>query len=434
MAYDFSENVQRGILYLLKDNPEFFLEIINLVQPDYFEFPSHSKIFSAVRDHHENYGKLPSDSVLIEAIRKDLGPKENISDYQDELDYVNSVDASTLENKDFLLDLVEKFAKKEAMKAAIADSIQLVKDERMDEVELLVRNALLVSRDINVGLEYYTSVADRWDRAFNTEQVRKFKTLFPSINKSLEGGLGPKELAMVVAPPGVGKSLYLVNQGVSCMMQNMKVLYVSLEMSEDKIANRFDSVMTLVPQRKLKDPANQITVKQRLEMFKEKFPGSDLVIKEFPTGTASSNTIRNLLGQLKNYNDFVPDVLIVDYLELLRPVREIQAEYLAQQRIAEELRGIGVENDMLVWTATQTNRQGSGIKIITDKELGDSYGKIRTVDLAISLNQTEEEFDEGRMRAYVMKARDGRARFTIPMSIDYGTLGMEELDSNLTEG
>jgi len=126
MAYDFSENVQRGILYLLKDNPEFFLEIINLVQPDYFEFPSHSKIFSAVRDHHEKYGKLPSDSVLIEAIREDLGPKENISDYQDELDYVNSVDASTLENKDFLLDLVEKFAKKEAMKAAIADSIQLV--------------------------------------------------------------------------------------------------------------------------------------------------------------------------------------------------------------------------------------------------------------------------------------------------------------------
>lgn len=168
-------------------------------------------------------------------------------------------------------------------------------------------------------------------------------------------------------------------------------------------------------------------------MFKNQFPGSELMIKEFPTGQASINTIRNLLVQLKNYNEFEPDVLIVDYLELLRPTREIQQEYHAQQKIAEELRGVAMEYGILVWTATQTNRQGRMVKVITDAELGDSYGKIRTCDFAISLNQSEEEFDEGKMRAYVIKSRNGRPRFSVPMKVDYNVLRMEEGDDILPD-
>ena len=420
MAYDFSENIQRGILYLLKSNKDFYLQIINLVQPDYFEFPSHSKIFSKVKEHYEKYGKLPTDDFIIQDIKPTLGARENASDYEDELSYINNVDTSTVGNTEYMLDLVEGFAKKEAMKAAIADSISLIKENRIDEVEALVRKALLINRDVDTGQDYFTDLVGRWDPNI------KYKTVLPSINKSLEGGLGAKEMAMVVAPPGVGKSLYLVNQGVHSMIEGRKVLYISLEMSEDKIAQRFDSIMTLVPQFKLKDPANQLTVKERLEMFQKEFAGSQLVIKEFPTGQASINTIRNLLVQLKNYDEFEPDLLIVDYLELLRPTREIQQEYHAQQKTAEELRGVAMEYNFLVWTATQTNRQGRMVKVITDAELGDSYGKIRTCDFAMSLNQSEEEFDEGKMRAYVIKSRNGRPRFIVPMDVDYSVLRMSE--------
>ena len=428
MAYDFSENIQRGILYLLKSNKDFYLQIVNLVQPEHFEFPSHSKIFEKVRGHYEKYGKLPTDDFIVQDIKPSLTARESASDYEDELSYINNVDTSTVGNTDYMLDLVENFAKKEAMKAAIADSISLIKENRMDEVEALVKKALLINRDVDTGQDYFADVMGRWDRIFNKKQEEKYKTFLPSINKSLEGGLGSKELAMVVAPPGVGKSLFLVNQGVHSMIEGRKVLYISLEMSEDKIAQRFDSIMTLMPQFKLKDPANQLTVKERLDMFKKEFPGSELVIKEFPTGQASINTIRNLLVQLKNYDEFEPDLLIVDYLELLRPSREIQQEYQAQQKIAEELRGVAMEYNFLTWTATQTNRQGRMVKIITDAELGDSYGKIRTCDFAMSLNQSEEEFDEGRMRAYVIKSRNGRPRFTVPMEVDYGVLRMSEGD------
>jgi replicative DNA helicase len=424
--YEFSENIQRGILYLLKSDKDFYLQIVNLVQPNYFEFPVHGRIYSVVRDHYEKYKSLPNDDFIEQEIRDTKSEKESLHDYTDELQYINRLDTSALDGSEYYLDLIESFAKREAMKDAIKQSLLLIKEDRMEETENLVRKALTVSRSVDVGQKYFSDTKDRWDRTYNAEEADKYKTMLPSLNRSLEGGLGEKELAMVIAPPGVGKSLWLVNQAVQSMIEGRKVLYVSLEMSEDKIAQRFDSVTTLIPQSQLKDPSAQLKVDERLSIFRTNFPDSRLVIKEFPTGTATVNSLRALLVQLKNYEDFTPEVIIIDYLELLRPVRENQHEYQAQQRIAEELRGLAMESKVLLWTATQTNRQGRAVKIITDAELGDSYGKIRTCDFAVSLNQSEEEFDNGTMRAYVVKSRNGRPRFTVPMTIDYNILRMAE--------
>jgi len=424
--YEFSDNIQRGILYLLKSDKDFYLQIVNLVEPHYFEFPVHGRIFSVVRDHYEKYKSLPTDDFIEQEIRDTKSQKESLHDYTDEITYINRLDTSALEGSEYYLDLIETFAKREAMKNAIKQSLILIKEDRMDETESLVRNALTVSRSVDIGQQYFSDIKDRWDRTHNAEDRDKYKTLLPTLNHSLEGGLGEKELAMVIAPPGVGKSLWLVNQAVQSMMEGRKVLYVSLEMSEDKIAQRFDSVTTLIPQAQLKSTSAQLKVQERLSIFRTNFPDGQLMIKEFPCGTATVNTLRALLVQLRNYEEFIPSVIIIDYLELLRPTREGQHEYQAQQRIAEELRGLAMEAKVLVWTATQTNRLGRAVKIITDSELGDSYGKIRTCDFAISLNQNEEEFDNGTMRAYVVKSRNGRPRFTVPMKIDYNVLRMSE--------
>jgi hypothetical protein len=200
-------------------------------------------------------------------------------------------------------------------------------------------------------------------------------------------------------------------------------------MAEDKIAHRFDAILTMVPTTRLKEISSMPTVKDRLTKVKAKYADSRLIIKEFPTGQLTVNQIRALLVQLKLHHDFVPDILIVDYLELLRPNRVIDAEYQAQERIAQELRGLAMENNILVWTATQTNRQGKKVSTITDAELGDSYGKIRPADWAISLNQTQEEYDKGRMRVYVVKARDSKQHYTIPGAVNYTNLTMEEMSA-----
>jgi replicative DNA helicase len=395
-----------------------------MVKADYFEFPSHQKFYSIIKDHYQAYRALPSDDQILEEAKGLKSDNELLADFRDELDALNSVDEKSIQNEEYYLDLVEEFAKEQALKDAIINSLDLLKSKKFGEIEAEFRTALTISRDVDLGSDYFTGIEERWNRINSSSLDVQYRTPFGTVNEQLEGGLCSKELAMVVAPPGVGKSLYLVNQRVQALMENKKVLYISLEMSEDKIAQRFDSVTTLIQQRNLKEKYH--VVNERLQVFKGEFPESRLIIKEFPTGLATVNAVRSLMVQLKNYEDFVPDVILLDYLELMRPTREGLAEYQAQQRISEELRGLAVENNILVWTATQTNRQGRSVKLITDAELADAYGKIRTCDYAVSLNQTEEEFDDGRMRAYVMKSRNGKQRFVVPVNIDYSILRLTE--------
>lgn len=427
MSYSFSENIQRGILYLLKHDKDFYSQISSLVKPEYFDYPSYALIFDKVKSYYEKYKIIPSDDILLEDIKKTITKGQLFSDYEEDVAQINSIDKSVVDNREFVLDLVEDFARKQAISQAIKDSVVLLKENRISEIEEIVRKAMLVTREVHVGQLYFDDLENRYHRTFDNKQKKKYKTVFNTFNGFLDGGLNGKELAMVIAPPGVGKSLYLVNQGATALKENKKVLYISLEMSEDKIAQRFDSILTLVPNHRLKDKSNFSLLRDRLTQVQKKFDTAQLIIKEFPVGQLNVNQIRALLVQLKLHHEFTPDILIVDYLELLRPNREIDTEYMAQERIAQELRGLAMEHNILVWTATQTNRSGKKVGTITDTELGDSYGKIRPCDWAISLNQTEEEYEKGRMRVYVVKSRDAKQHYRISVSVDYTNLTMQEI-------
>jgi replicative DNA helicase len=433
MSYSFSDNIQRGILYLVKHDKDFYSQIAGLIKPEYFEFPSYSFIFERVRAYYDKYKVIPPDDILLEDISKNLPKGQSLGDYEDDISQINSLNTNVLDNREFVLDLVEDFARKQALTQAIKDSVVLLKENKIPEIEEIVRKAMLVSREVNVGQLYFDDVDNRITRLFENKQKKKYRTVFNTFNEFLDGGLNSKELAMVIAPPGVGKSLYLVNQGAIALKEGKKVLYISLEMAEDKIAQRFDSILTMIPNVKLKDKSVYPLLKERLNQVQKKFDQAQLIIKEFPVGQLTVNQVRSLLVQLKLHHDFVPDLLIVDYLELLRPNRAIDAEYQAQERIAQELRGLAMEHNFLVWTATQTNRMGKKVATITDAELGDSYGKIRPADWAISLNQTEEEYEKGRMRVYVVKARDSKQHYRISAGINYTNLIMEEVaDSELS--
>jgi replicative DNA helicase len=429
MTYSLSENIQKGCLYLLTHDLDFFSQIVALVKPHYFDYPSYQRIFEATVAYYEKYKHLPKGDALVEFIR--FTTPQNVKDdnnYTEDIAAIQNIDKSVLDQKEFILDLVEDFSKRGAMTEAIKKSVVLLKEEKFGDIEHLIKNALLVTRDVQVGQDYFSEAKERVTRLFQQKTENKFKTVFDTFNANLGGGLSAKELGIVVAPPGVGKSLYLVNQGAKSLLEGRNVLYISLEMSEDKIANRFDSVLTHLKNAKLKFPDVQAKLYERLDLIKGKTQGR-LIIKEFPTGTVNVNNIRALLVQLNLHKNFKPDLIIVDYLELLRPQRVIDAEYMAQQRIAEELRGLASETKCLVWTASQTNRQARKVSIITDAELGDSYGKIRPADWVISLNQSQEEYDKGQMRVFVMKARDSKQHYMVSCTIDYTTLKMEESSS-----
>jgi replicative DNA helicase len=355
----------------------------------------------------------------LEEVKKLKSSNELFSDQKEELSEINQIDDSALGNEEYLLDLVEAFAKEQSMKEAIIESAELVKKKRFSDIEDVMRDALSVNRNVDLGLDYFSTIDERWQR-FNKESVdAKFQTNFESLNQALEGGLAAKELAMVVAPPGVGKSLYLANQAVRSCLDGHNVLYISLEMSEDRVAQRLDSIFTRIRQSDLRDRKDKL--KERLDIISDMSELGKIKIKEFPTKRASINSLRSYLNQLRNYEDFTPDVIVVDYLELMLADTQL-AEYQAQERLAQELRGLAIEHECLLWTATQTNREGKKVTLITDTELADSYGKTRVCDLVFSINQTEEEFDKGESRIYVIKSRNGKARFVIPATMDYQRL------------
>ena len=421
MAYAFQESIQRGIVYLAKSDDNFLVQAMPMVKESYFEFPSHQKFWSVIREYYGSYHKLPSDEQILEQIRELKSDNELMSDFKEELLEINSVDEKSLENEEFYLDKVEEFAKEECLKDAIMSSIDLLKQKKFGKIEEQIRDALSVSRDVDLGIDYFNDVETRYERLNTTSLDTQFRTPFETINQELEGGLAPKELAMVVAPPGVGKSLFLANQAARSVMDGKDVLYISLEMSEDRVAQRMDSIFTRIKQAELKKGHKML--KTRLEQMQKAAPNmGQLKIKEYPTKRLTVTGLRAYLNQLRNYEDFTPQIIIIDYLELMTNIDNTMSEYMAQERIAQELRGIAVEHKCLVWTATQTNSKGKEVDIITDAELADSYGKIRVCDLAFSINQKEQEFDEGKARLFVMKSRNGRARYIVPLRIDYTRL------------
>tara|TARA_R110000824_G_scaffold61487_3_gene163524 strand:- start:1578 stop:2858 length:1281 start_codon:yes stop_codon:yes gene_type:complete len=425
MSYAFQESIQRGIVYLAKSDNNFLVQAMPMVKDSYFEFPQHQKFWAVIRDYYGTYKKLPSDEQILEQIRELKTDNELLSDFKEELREINSVDEKSLENEEFYLDKVEEFAKEQSLKDAIINSIDLLKQKKFGKIEEQIREALSVSRDVDLGIDYFDDVTERYDRLEYNKVNAQFRTPFETINQELEGGLAPKELAMVVAPPGVGKSLFLANQCARSVMDGKDVLYISLEMSEDRVAQRLDSIFTRIKQSELKKGVKLLS--DRLDQMQKAAPNMGrLKIKEFPTKRLTVTGLRAYLNQLRNYEDFTPAIIIIDYLELMTNSDVSMSEYMAQERIAQELRGIAVEHKCLVWTATQTNRKGKEVDIITDAELADSYGKIRVCDLAFSINQKESEFDEGKARMFVMKARNGRARYIVPIRIDYTRLTISQ--------
>src|SRR6056300_643863 len=287
--YHISDNVKKGALYLLKHDMEFFSEIVPLLQPEYFDFPAYKNVFIGVRGYYDKYRKLPSDKALPNFIFNNVsGAQEDGIDYESTIAEINSFDKSVLEDREFILDTIEEFARQKAMEGAIRKAVCILNDEGdIGQVEELVKSALLVNRNIDVGQDYFSEVTDRIRRESEDKRVNKISTVFPSHDRNLEGGLSKKELAIVVAPPGVGKSLYLVNQGAHAIMEGRNVLYVSLEMSQDKIAGRFDSVLSDLRQRDLKESqAAKLNLRERLGTIHTKTQGR-LIIKEFPTGASN---------------------------------------------------------------------------------------------------------------------------------------------------
>lgn len=427
--------VENLILLNLMKNEQFARKILPFVKQEYLTESHERKLYREISEYIIQYNALPS----VSAIRLALESNTKLTEVEfkrcvELLDEFATGEAE--KNDQWLLDATEKFCQEKAIYNAIMDSIQILdnKDPNRNKgaIPQLLSDALGVSFDPHIGHDYMDMYSDRYDFYHRVESRIPFDLEY--FNKITKGGLPQKTLNIALAGTGVGKSLFMCHMAASSMMQNHNVLYITLEMSEEKIAERIDANLLNVTIDDLMVMPKDMYEK-RMKRLRESVKGK-LIIKEYPTAAANPAHFRALLNDLSLKKNFKPDIIFVDYLNICASSR-IKAganinSYTYIKAIAEELRGLAVEFKVPIMSATQTTRSGFTNSDPGLEDTSESFGLPATADLMFALISTEELQNLNQIMVKQLKNRYNdptlNKRFTV--GIDRAKMKLYDLEQS----
>jgi len=383
--------IEQTILNNLIHNEDYARKVLPFLKKDYFQNRQEKIVFEIVSKFYTDYNKpLTKEILSIEVSnRRDLSDVEHKS-LQESVDSLSGEDV----NEDWLLERSEKFCKEKALHNGIMESIGIIDGKNTvltaDAIPSLLQEALAVSFDKHVGHDYLEDGEERYAFYHKVEEKMPFDLgMFNTITK---GGLSKKTLNVALAGTGVGKSLFMCHVSAAALLQGKNVLYITMEMAEERIAERIDANLLNLTMDELKVVEKSIFI-NRLEKLKTKTQGR-LVVKEYPTAGAHAGHFRSLIDELKMKRDFVPDVIVIDYLNICSSQRIRQGanvnSYTYIKSIAEELRGLAVEYNVPILSATQTTRSGFSNTDVDLTDTSESFGLPATVDFMFALISTEE--------------------------------------------
>ena len=386
-----SERVPLTILNNLIHDEEYTRKVIPFIEEDYFEERSDKVVFEEISTFLKEYDSLPSKEVLLIEVgkRTDLTQDE----FQSTEQLINALGEAEYE-QEWVYDTTEAWCKERAIYNALMESIKIAdgQDDKKnrDAIPSILSDALAVGFDQHVGHDYIDDAEDRYAYYHKVENKIPFDLEY--FNKITSGGLSDKTLNIALAGTGVGKSLFMCHVASSCLTQGKNVLYITLEMAEEKIAERIDANLL---NTNIKDIAElpQTTFHKKIDKLAAKTTGK-LIIKEYPTASAHCGHFRALLQELKLKKSFVPDIIFVDYLNICASSRYRSAvnvnSYSYVKAIAEELRGLAVEASVPIVSATQTTRSGFTSSDPNLTDTSESFGLPATADLMFALVSTED--------------------------------------------
>ena len=389
--YSLMERIETTILRSLIFNEEYSRKVIPFIQSDYFEQKSEKVVFEETSAFIIKYGS----AITIEALtievdnRTDLNETE-VKDVRDIIGFLN--DSPT--DQEWLTDTTEKWCRDRAIYLALMESISLAdgKDDKKgrDAIPTILSDALAVSFDTHIGHDYLSDYEERYESYHRREDKIPFDLEF--FNRITKGGLPNKTLNIALAGTGVGKSLFMCHLASSCLLQGKNVLYITLEMAEEKIAERIDANLLNVNIQDITDLPRKM-FETKVTKLSEKTQGT-LIIKEYPTASAHSGHFKSLLNELSLKKSFKPDIIFIDYLNICASSRYRAGSnvnsYSYIKAIAEELRGLAVETNVPIVSATQTTRSGYGSSDVDLTDTSESFGLPATADLMFALISTEE--------------------------------------------
>jgi replicative DNA helicase len=386
-----TERVPLTILKNLIHNETYTRQVIPFIEPDYFEERTDRIVFEEVAKFLNEYDKTPTKEVLHIEVEKRVDVTED--EYKNVEQLISALDPEESESK-WLLDTTEEWCKQRAIYLALINSIKIAdgQDEhkKPEAIPAILSEALAVGFDQHVGHDYIDDSEDRYAYYHRVENKIPFDLEY--LNKITSGGISDKTLNIALAGTGVGKSLFMCHVASSCLVQGKNVLYITLEMAEEKIAERIDANLLDTNIKDIVELPEKIFNKKITNLSKK--TGGKLIVKEYPTASAHCGHFKSLLQELKLKKSFTPDIIFVDYLNICASSRYRSAvnvnSYSYVKAIAEELRGLAVEFSLPIVSATQTTRSGFASSDPNLTDTSESFGLPATADLMFALISTEE--------------------------------------------
>ena len=397
--------IENTIIKNLIQNDTYTRKVIPFIKSEYFTESSERLVFEEISNYFDKYTKSPT----VEALLINL---DNVNSKGDAIVKSSKQLVENIETDDtpldWLIDETEKWCKDRAIYIAVMDSIEVL-DEKSKrstgEIPDLLKDALSVSFDTHIGHDQLEDADERFE-FYNTEE-EKMPFDLEYFNKITKGGLPNKTLNICLAGTGVGKSLFMCHMASNCLLMGKNVLYITMEMSEERIAERIDANTMNVPMKELPDVSKK-EYDKKIQRIKNKTKGK-LIVKEYPTAAAHVGHFRHLLQELNIKKDFRPDIIFIDYLNIcashrIRPGSGANS-YTLVKSIAEELRGLAVEYDVPMVSATQTTRSGYGSTDIGLEDTSESFGLPATADLMFALITSDELEDLDQLVVKQLKNR-----------------------------
>ena len=400
-----TERIEETILRNLICNEQYYRKVVPFIKADYFQEYNEKILFEEIADFAAKYDKVPTKEVLTINLqsRGDLTEET----FKDTLSGLNSLSDDWIDY-DWLLDATEKWCQDKAIYNALMQSIKIADggDKKLDKgsIPSILQDALAVSFDEHIGHDYIEQADDRYEFYHRKEEKIPFD--LEKFNYITKGGLPNKTLNIALAGTGVGKSLFMCHMAGSALSQGYNVLYITCEMAEEKIAERIDANLLNVSVKDIVD-IPEVLFRSKVQEISKKTQGK-LIIKEYPTASAHAGHFRALLNDLQLKKDFKPDLIFVDYLNICASVRykgAIVNSYTYVKAIAEELRGLAVETNLPIISATQTTRAGFGNSDPDLTDTSESFGLPATADFMFALISTEELEEQGRSMGKQLKNR-----------------------------
>ena len=400
-------NLEQTILRNLLTNEQYMRKVLPFVKPDYFE-GVYRVLYKEIGKFVGKYNKLPT----LEAFKIELDKADKINEeqYAHALEIIPNIFHSEKVNDQWLLDTTEKWCQDRAIYNAIMESISIIDGKHQDLTKNalpdLLQKALAVSFDTNIGHDYVENVEQRYD--FYHEQEERIPFDLEYFNKITKGGLPNKTLNIVLAGTGVGKSLFMCHVAANALIQGRNALYITMEMAEERIAERIDANLLNIPIDQLEYMPKPIMMTKVGEIANK--TNGKLIIKEYPTGQANTSHFRALLNELKLKKNFIPDIIFIDYLNICASARMKGMggainSYSYIKAIAEEIRGLAVEFNVPIMSATQTTRSGFGSSDPGLEDTSESFGLPATADLMFALVSNDELAAQNQILVKQLKNR-----------------------------